>query len=200
MHWQPICGQAAPGIHSWISQITLLIVIGNWKHSVWIPYLFGRSHRPKFSWYNSRCGGKLGALFRQVCVCYYSQWFLLCVSFHNIVDWTRLSCFGHNLDLCINKAIQLDRVQRELSQCHSLISVFNRSWKKNKDLHEKQIQLGLKQQKLISDFTTRWGSTFQMIDRILEQQKAIYAILADDHKNWHRLHNVNRLVFLSKNL
>jgi len=116
------------------------------------------------------------------------------------VDWTRLSCFGHNLDLCINKAIQLDRVQRELSQCHSLISVFNRSWKKNKDLHEKQIQLGLKQQKLISDFTTRWGSTFQMIDRILEQQKAIYAILADDHKNWHRLHNVNRLVFLSKNL
>jgi len=40
-------------------------------------------------------------------------------------------------------------------------------------LEEKQIQLGLKQHKLISDVATRWGSTFQIIDRILEQQNAI---------------------------
>ena len=53
------------------------------------------------------------------------------VSVFTILDWTRLSCFGHNLDLCVNKAIQLERVQRALSRCHSLVAVFNRSWKKH---------------------------------------------------------------------
>ena len=47
------------------------------------------------------------------------------------------------MDLCVNKAIYLESVQRALSRCHSLVAVFNRSWKKYQDLHEKQIQLGL---------------------------------------------------------
>ena len=41
-----------------------------------------------------------------------------------------ISCFGCNLDLCVNKAIQLERVQRALRKCHSLVALFNRSWKK----------------------------------------------------------------------
>ena len=49
------------------------------------------------------------------------------VSAFTILDWTRISCFGHNLDLCINKALQSERVQRALSRCHSLVAVFNRS-------------------------------------------------------------------------
>ena len=109
------------------------------------------------------------------------------VSAFTILDWTRLSCFGHNLDLCVNKAIQLERVQRALNRCHSLVAVLNRSWKKHRNLREKQIQLGLEQHKLISNLATRWGSTFQMIDRILEQQQAISAVLANDRKNWHHM-------------
>ena len=52
------------------------------------------------------------------------------VSAFTILNWTRISCFGHNMDLCINKALQSERVQRALSTCHSLVAVFNRSWKK----------------------------------------------------------------------
>ena len=52
------------------------------------------------------------------------------VSAFTILDWRRISCFGHNLDLCVNKAIQLERVQRALGRCHSLVALFNRSWKK----------------------------------------------------------------------
>ena len=109
------------------------------------------------------------------------------LSAFNILNWMRISCFGHNLDLCVNKAIQIDRIQRALGRCHSLVSVFNRSWKKNRDLREKQVHLGIDQHKLISDVVTRWGSTYQMIERILEQQKAISAVLAEDRKNWHHM-------------
>ena len=56
-----------------------------------------------------------------------------------------------------------------------------------KHLREKQVHLGIDQHKLISDVVTRWGSTYQMIERILEQQKAISAVLAEDRKNWHHM-------------
>ena len=34
---------------------------------------------------------------------------------------------------------------------------------------------------------TGWGSTFNMMDRIIEQQQAINAVLIDDRKNWHHM-------------
>ena len=66
------------------------------------------------------------------------------------LDWTRISCFGHNLNLAINKSLNIDHVQRAIRQCHTLVELFNRSWKKNQDLLQKQTDLGVKQHKLIS--------------------------------------------------
>ena len=59
-------------------------------------------------------------------------------AFHNILEWPRISCFSHNLDLVINKALMITRVQRAIGHCHSLVELFSRSWKKNRDLHQKQ--------------------------------------------------------------
>ena len=47
--------------------------------------------------------------------------------------------------------------------------------------------MDLPQHKLISDVATRWGSTFEMVSRIIEQQQAISAVLAEDRKNWHKM-------------
>ena len=46
-------------------------------------------------------------------------------------EW--LNWFGHNLNLAVPKAIQIDRVQRCISKCHLLIEVFSRSCKKSRD-------------------------------------------------------------------
>ena len=48
----------------------------------------------------------------------------------NLLEWPRISCFGHNLDIAINKALALDRVNRAIIKCHSLVAIFGRSWKK----------------------------------------------------------------------
>ena len=72
-------------------------------------------------------------------------------------------------------------------KCHSLIELFHRGWKKNRDLHEKQKELGIKEHKLLSDVSTRWGSTYAMMERILEQQQAICAVLSNDRKNWSKM-------------
>ena len=68
-----------------------------------------------------------------------------------------------------------------IAKCHRLVEVFSRSWK-NRDLRAKQITLGLKQHKLIADVVTRWGSTYKMMSRILEQQQDICRVLAEDRK------------------
>ena len=108
-------------------------------------------------------------------------------AFENHLELTRLSCFGHNLDLAINKALQIDRVQQAITRCHTLVALFSRSWKKNRDLQQKQIELRLPEHTLISNVTTRWDSTYSMMARILEQQQAISAVLAEDRKNWYRM-------------
>ena len=58
---------------------------------------------------------------------------------------------------------------------------------KTRDLRQKQQELNLKHHKLIGDVATRWGSTYLMMERILEQQRAICSVLADDRKYWHKM-------------
>ena len=50
-------------------------------------------------------------------------------------------------------------------------------------LREKQKLLGLPEHQLINDCITRWGSTYEMLKRFLEQQQAICAMLLEDRDN-----------------
>ena len=60
-------------------------------------------------------------------------------------------------------------------------------WKKTRDIKEKQRQLDLSQHKLKQDVSTHWGSTYQMVAQLLEQQKADCTVLADDWKTWNNM-------------
>lgn len=85
------------------------------------------------------------------------------------------------------KSLDHSQIQKALGRCRSLVECFSRSWKKSHDLQEQQAQLSLKHHKIIGAVSTRWGSTYEMIDRILEQQQATAAVLADDCKYWHKM-------------
>ena len=96
--------------------------------------------------------------------------------------WKHLSCFGHNLDLAINKGLQDNQIDRALSLCRKVVASFSYSWKRQRDLKEIQQQKDLPLKKLKGDVCTRWGSKTDMIERIIEQQDAIHVMLGQDQK------------------
>ena len=73
---------------------------------------------------------------------------------NNHLNWTNLSCFGHNLNLAIENSLKNDtRITRALGVCRRLVSTFSHSW--SKKLTEAQRELNLLQHYLVTNCQTR---------------------------------------------
>ena len=96
----------------------------------------------------------------------------------------RVSCFGHNLDLAINKGLNDIRINRVIGLCRKVVSFFSYSWKRQKELREAQQQKNLPEKKLKGDVVTRWRSKVEMMQRIMEQD-AVRIVLSQDRKVSH---------------
>ncbi|XP_051806757.1 zinc finger BED domain-containing protein 4-like isoform X4 [Acanthochromis polyacanthus] len=98
----------------------------------------------------------------------------------------RLQCFGHRLHLAIENAVKNEsRVTRATKLCKELVGHFSHSWKKKTKLTDAQKELNLPEHTLITECQTRWGSRQKMVDRVLEQNKALNQVLSEDRKTRH---------------
>ena len=86
-------------------------------------------------------------------------------------------CFAHTINLATQKAFKVDTVARMLGRVRRVVGFFHRSVRAAEILQDKQKQLALPIHKLIQDVSTRWNSTQNMLERLLEQQPAISAAL-----------------------
>lgn len=70
----------------------------------------------------------------------------------NLLNWKRISCFGHNLHLAITKALNNDvHCSRTLGVAHKIVSGFLLSWKRKRELTKAQLSLKLPQHSLVTD-------------------------------------------------
>ena len=98
----------------------------------------------------------------------------------NGMGFCHFPCMGHTLQLGILKAFDIVPVKAALARVSSIVSHFHRSSKATYSLKKKQNLLGLKQHMLKSSCVTRWGSTYEMLARFIEQQQAVCAVLLED--------------------
>ena len=69
----------------------------------------------------------------------------------------RVSCFGHNLDLAINKGLNDTRINRVIGLCRKVVLFFSYRWKRQKELREAQQQKNLPEKKLNGDVGIKGG-------------------------------------------
>ena len=91
-----------------------------------------------------------------------------------VAELPSLPCLAHTLQLIIMDGIfQQPSVQQLLTSARSIVGFYNRSNTAFHTLKQIQNQLGLPQHILFQDVSTRWNSSFYMLQRLLEQKRAI---------------------------
>lgn len=101
----------------------------------------------------------------------------------NIVGAVKLAglmhvrCVAHSINLSTQKGLQITQMNRLLGRVRRIVGFFHRSTTANAVLKTKQTLLEIPKHKLINDVPTRWNSSFDMLERFLEQQTAIEATL-----------------------
>ncbi|XP_067301389.1 E3 SUMO-protein ligase ZBED1-like [Pseudorasbora parva] len=96
-------------------------------------------------------------------------------------NWQRMQCF-RSLHLGIGHGMQDPRITRAISLCKKTVSAFSYSWKKRRELAEVQAQMNLPAHQLSRESTTRWGSRLQIVERVVEQERALAKVLSADKK------------------
>ena len=93
------------------------------------------------------------------------------------LEWTRIPCFSHSLQLAVENALKLSQVSHALARCRRLVSHFHHSAKSAYLLRQKQVDLHQEQLCLICDVQTRWNSSYYMAERIILMQQQLSATL-----------------------
>ncbi|XP_071054789.1 zinc finger BED domain-containing protein 4-like [Onthophagus taurus] len=90
-------------------------------------------------------------------------------------------CFIHTLQLVIIHAIKTQRSIVDLiAVCRKIVGHFNHSPAACSKLKDIQTELNVDHKKLVQDVTTRWNSSFYMLQRILEQKRVLNIYAADN--------------------
>nr|XP_057921458.1 zinc finger BED domain-containing protein 4 [Doryrhamphus excisus] len=91
----------------------------------------------------------------------------------------QIGCFAHTINVAAEKVTGLNQVSRVLGKVRRIVSFFHRSTTAAHLLESKQEMLNTPKHDLIHDVTTRWNSSYDMLERYLEQHTAAYAALTD---------------------
>ncbi|XP_056022020.1 E3 SUMO-protein ligase ZBED1-like [Ostrea edulis] len=89
-----------------------------------------------------------------------------------------IGCFAHTVNLACQRGLKVPALGRLLGRIRKVVCFFHRSSTATAVLKAKQGQLSLTVHKLVQDVQTRWNSSFDMIQRYLEQEPAIHAALS----------------------
>ena len=93
--------------------------------------------------------------------------------------FAHIGCVDHTLQLAINDGLKEHVITELLKIVRVIVGHFHRSPAGRQLLSNVQAQLQLPEHQLSQEVCTRWNSTFYMLERFLEQRRAITTVLPD---------------------
>ena len=88
-----------------------------------------------------------------------------------------IKCFAHATNIAAQNVLKINEVQRLMGHVRRVVVYFHKSSTANHQLEEKQALLSLPKHKLMMEVKTRWNSAYDMLERYMEQQPAVMAVL-----------------------
>ena len=100
-----------------------------------------------------------------------------------LAEYDSARCFIHMLQRAITESLKVQpEVTTMIAAGRRLVTHFNHSGLAQEKLLVIQKELNLPEHQLVQDINTRWNSTFYMIERLLEQKRALSLYIADHDK------------------
>ena len=96
-----------------------------------------------------------------------------------ILNWRSVPCLAHTINLAAKTGLRVNFVSKLLAKSRDIVGYFKRNAYATSTLHKKQSLLQMKELNLIQDVDTRWNSTYDMLERLLNQTAPIHATFAE---------------------
>ena len=94
--------------------------------------------------------------------------------------WETVKCAAHCLQLCVEDGLKINSIARLLGACRKLVSHFRHSTTATAALMDRQKQMNMPTKKLMQDCSTRWNSSYYMLERLVDTRWPISAVLSDE--------------------
>ena len=94
--------------------------------------------------------------------------------------WESINCAGHLIQLCVEDGLKLNVIERLLGACRKLVGHFKHSTVATAALADRQKRMNMPVKRLLQDISTRWNSTYYLLDRLVEMRWPISAVLSDE--------------------
>ena len=94
--------------------------------------------------------------------------------------WESVNCTAHCLQVCVEDGLKINEIARLLDAGQRLVSHFKHSTISTAALTDRQKQMNMPMKKLLQDCSTRWNSSYYMLERLVEIRWPISAVFSDE--------------------
>ncbi|XP_010163933.1 zinc finger BED domain-containing protein 1-like, partial [Antrostomus carolinensis] len=97
-------------------------------------------------------------------------------------NWSSLCCAARTLHLCIQTGLEVEQVQEALSIARGIVRFFQQDAKATCSLNSKLEAINKTKLKLVVDVVSRWVTTMEMCENLLDLKWAIMSVLEEHPK------------------